>query len=94
MALKQKSLKEIVCKKCSSDLEGGSIIVNGGIAYCFCKECSDILHTFPNPSNIIQVFLKPESKMSEEEKNILDARKKRASGENKWAKKNLFKKCT
>lgn len=86
------SLKDLVCKKCSSDLEGGSIIVKEGISYCFCKECSDILYTFANPTDIIYIFLKPDSELSEEDKNIFGAKRRRARGESVWEKKNLSKK--
>lgn len=72
------------CAKCHSDFEFGSTIVKDGIAYKFCKTCTNILESFPVPANIMHVFLTPEDKQSQENKNIFEARKRRAESKSLW----------
>lgn len=72
------------CAKCEDDTEGGSTFVQGGVAYPFCKTCTEILESFPIPTNILHIFLKPEDMETQEEKNIFEARR-RASGERYWS---------
>jgi hypothetical protein len=66
------------CCKCYSSLEGGSTYIEGGMAYSFCKICTDVLETFP--TNIMHIYLIPESKQSQADKNIFEARKRRNKG--------------
>jgi hypothetical protein len=57
-----------LCAKCK-DPANGSIFVEGGVSYPFCKTCTEILDSFSIPTNILHVFLKPEDKLSQVEKN-------------------------
>lgn len=72
------------CDKCKDSIKGGSTVVSEGIAYNFCKSCTEILETFPNPSNIIHIFLTPDQRQSKADRNIFEARKRRAKGESVW----------
>lgn len=73
------------CAKCKEDTNGGSIYVEGGTSFRFCKTCSDILETFPVPTNIMHIFLTEEQKQSQITRNIFEARRKRLQGISKWA---------
>lgn len=75
----------IKCAKCKSSCEGGSTYLEGGVDYPFCKECTDILETFPIPTNILHSFLGSEKMQSQITKNIFAARKRRAKGEKVWS---------
>lgn len=72
------------CAKCKNDTEGGSTYVEGGTSYQFCKTCSDILETFPVPTNIMHVFLTPDERQSQIDRNMFEARKRRISGIKLW----------
>jgi hypothetical protein len=74
----------IKCSKCKSSCEGGSTYIEGGETYSFCKECTDILETFPIPKNILHTFLGTEKMQSLITKNIFEARKRRVKGEKVW----------
>lgn len=65
------------CVKCKSNTIGGSTIIEGGTSYAFCKECTNILQTFPIPTNIMHIFLKQEDRINQFDKNIWEARKRR-----------------
>jgi hypothetical protein len=71
------------CAKCKADANG-SIIVEGGVSYPFCNECSSLLETFPVPTNILHTFLTEDQRMSQEDKNIFEARKRRLKGKSLW----------
>lgn len=77
------------CAKCKKDTKEGSSMVEGGKVYRFCKTCSKILHSFQMPTNIIPIFLKSENDMSDEMRNIFEARKRRAEGQTVWAEKPM-----
>lgn len=72
------------CAKCGDNAKGGAIYVEAGVAYPFCKTCTEILETFPVPANIMHIFLTPEERQSQETKNIFDARERRLKGEKLW----------
>jgi hypothetical protein len=75
------------CAKCKDPIKNGSTYVEGGIAYQFCETCTAILETFPLPTNIMNIFLTPEDRMSQADKNIFEARKRRVQGKGNWGKK-------
>lgn len=68
------------CSKCNDPFEGGCTYIEGGNAYQFCKTCTDILETFPVPTNIMHMFLNPNQK----DKAIFSARKERLNGKSPW----------
>lgn len=74
------------CEKCKDSLEGGAVFVEGGKSYNFCKLCSKILESYPKTGNIIPIFLKDDSEMTQVDKNMFEARKRRAKGETLWPK--------
>lgn len=74
-----------ICAKCKKHTENGSNIVEGGICYQFCKECSVILESFPSSTNIMHIFLTPDERQSQEERNIFEARRRRAKRQSCWS---------
>ena len=70
------------CAKCKKIASGA--IIEGGVSYDFCQTCLDILNTFPIPTNIMHIFLTPEDRQSQEDRNIFEARKRRLAGLSVW----------
>lgn len=71
------------CSKCKKPADGIKIVHNGK-TFHFCDLCTKILESFPDHEKILDIYMQPSSKWSEEEKNIFQARKRRASGEKLW----------
>lgn len=72
------------CDKCKDYIVNGSTYIEGGISYHFCKTCTNILETFPVPTNIMHIFLTPEDRLTQFQRNIFEARKRRVSGNSPW----------
>jgi len=70
-----------ICSKCKIESNCNSF-VEGGETYFFCGTCSLILDSYPSIS--IEYFLTPEDKLSQIEKNMRDARRRRAEGKSLW----------
>lgn len=75
----------IECVKCKHPADGATI-TEGGINYPFCDTCTKILELFPRSTNIMHIFLNPDDKSSQENKNIYEARKRRTKGHLLWNK--------
>lgn len=69
------------CTKCEKDANG-AFFVEGGNCFQFCKECTDIIETFPT-GYAITTFINF-GKYNLIEKNILEAKKRRIRGETIW----------
>lgn len=73
-----------ICSKCKKKSLYGSIYVEGGSNYFFCKECTKILDSFSDKTHIMPIFMKKEELQSQFEKNIFAARKRRAENIYLW----------
>lgn len=73
------------CAKCKDESSRTySTYFEGGVGYEFCETCTDILETFPVPTNIMHVFLIPDDRMSQVNRNIFEARRRRIKGQSVW----------
>jgi hypothetical protein len=80
-SLKSKKDFNLKCPKCKKDADG-DIFINPSKSLRFCKTCSAILNSFPHPAMAIQLFLKNDK--TDEEKNMFEARERRAVGIRAW----------
>jgi hypothetical protein len=76
--------KNVKCYKCEKDAIEDTIFLVEGTSYKFCKDCQDILNTFPNPIDIIPIFMETDQEMGQVTKSIFDGRKRRLKGEGPW----------
>lgn len=65
------------CAKCGED-STTSIFVEGGETYHFCRICTNIIDELDRTGNVIHDFLGRDKKESWVEKNIREARERRA----------------
>ena len=77
-------MKKSGCAKCRSALQDGSVRVEGGIAYQFCKFCTCLLNEKPT-GNIVHAFLNDYIDLTDVERSMLEARMRRANGKSVWA---------
>jgi len=77
-------IKEVMdtCAKCNDVSTGGTIQVEGGTAFSFCKACSHILEHAP--TNSLHDFITRDKVESLVAKNMRVARERRARGEFLW----------
>lgn len=71
------------CDKCKKDCSGGSTYVEFGETYKLCDVCTKVVESIPN-TGVIRRFLSPEDSWNQIEKNMFEARKRRAEGIKVW----------
>lgn len=81
--------KKIVCAKCKAKDQLVEARTEAGYQYVFCKICAIALNSIPVRPLVIQNFLASDFGdllLSEEQKNIINARKSRNEGTSLWKK--------
>jgi hypothetical protein len=69
------------CYKCRKEIDQGTTIVEDGISYFFCNSCYEVIEPI-NIENRIKNFVNQSSRV---EKDMQEARKRRAAGIRLWS---------
>ncbi len=71
------------CDRCKQETEGVHIIAKEGESFKLCRVCVDVFNSFPTSLRMTD-FLRDKSEMGKIERNMIEARERRASGQRMW----------